>query len=227
MVSDVNTVRRAFECMTHFGVCTATCYFDESMMCHGYSDYAGIYLTIPSECRTHKCKVPIAHLVKILVTCMSHSMVRLTFHASHFLVENEVQYRVEYVSGPIDPLIYPTVRSCGAYHVALPTLHRFIKLSEEDITLTEGLTLTSQYQGVIKSTLTFPPYEGPLYVRLDVPLNCGERWPDSISFSSTLMRYLCRTQSFQTSGVMVVCAEHLVWQATRGDVGLKLCFTKI
>lgn len=227
MVSDVNTLRRSFECLTHFGVATATCSFNDEMTCYGYTDYAAIYMTIPARCEVWSCCIPIAHLVKILVTCMSHSLVRLQFFTKYLVVENEVKYHVQYVDRVSEELVYPTVRSCAAFQVNLPTLQRFLKLSDENVELRaeDGLTFVSTYDKVIKSRVSFPTFEGPMLLRLNVPLACQEPWAEDCRFSTILLRYLCRTQSFQTSGVLVVCRDHIVWQSQRNDVDMKVCFT--
>lgn len=223
MTTDANTLRRSCECLTHFGVVTAGVKAGNVLTMYGYTDYAAVYVTVPCS-GAGQCSLPIAHLVKVLNTCMAHTLIRVCFHDTYLKVYNEVVYTVAYVDAAI-PLEYPTVRSCDRFAVNLCTLNRFLKLVDETVTLKPGLKIEATFQSIVKSEVTFPPFTDPLYTLLDVPLPCNDAWPEDVRFSSTLLKYLCRTQPFQSNGVVVVCRNHLVYESARNDVAMKVCFT--
>ena len=225
MTTDVNTLRRTLECLTHFGIATAYVRVNGVMVVYGYTDYAAVYCTVPAEGRG-TCALSVAHLVKVLHTCMPHSLIRLAF-GEHLRVINEVEYTVSYVDRPLPELSYPTVRSCSRYSVNIATLNRFLKLVGDTVSVDQGLTLRASYESVIASSVTFPPFEHPLLSFFNVPLACDERWDGPMDYSSTLLKYLCRTQSFQSSGVLVLCRGHLVYMASRGEVTVQICFTPV
>jgi hypothetical protein len=222
----VNTLRRTFESFTHFNC--PTCYAVQdhgTLHLYGYADVAAVYLTVPCEGTGLSTRLPVAHLVKVLNTCVTNSIARLSFLADHLRVENEVEYRVEYVKGVVKALEYPTVQPCQAYIVGLGVMHRFLKLVDDTVTLHEGLEMRASYQGIVKSKLTFPLYDD-VYIHFGVPLVTKGGWPEEAVYTADLMRQLCRTQSFQTTGVLVVCKDHCVYTSERNGIVLKVCFTR-
>lgn len=225
MTTDVNTLRRAFECLTHFGVVTAGVKFEMSMIVYGYTDYVGAYVAIPSDPADWKCSIPITHLVKLLNTCVSSSLVRLHFLTDHMRVENEVVYRVKYVDEEVE-LEYPTVQPCKSFLIDLTLLQRFLKMVGDEVRFEDGLVVKGNYQSMVDSQVTFPPHKAPMLPWLGVPLVPGEEWPDA-RFGSTLLRYLCRTQAFASKGVATVCRNHMVYETERGDLIFRACFTSL
>jgi len=216
-------LRRAFECLTHFGVVTAGVIFQTHMVVFGYTDYVGAYVCIPSEPAEWTCSIPITHLVKLLNTCVSSSLVRLHFLADHVLVENEVTYKVVYVNKELE-LEYPTVRPCASFVVDLTLLQRFLKMVGDEVKMEDGLVVTGNFESVVESKVEFPRNESPMLPWLGVPLVCKEEWPEA-RFSSTLLRYLCRTQNFQSTGKVTGCRNHLVYETERADLIFRVCFT--
>lgn len=212
--------------MTHFGVVTAGVKFEMSMVVYGYTDYVGAYVAIPCTERSRwECTVPITHLVKLLNTCVSSSLVRLDFLADHLRVENEVTYRVKYVESTVG-LEYPTVQPCKSFQIDLPLLQRFLKMAGDEVRFEDGLVVKGNYQSIVDSQVTFPPHEDPMLPWLGVPLVPGAEWPEA-RFGTTLLRYLCRTQGFQAKGVATVCRNHMVYEAKRGDLIFRACFTSL
>jgi hypothetical protein len=228
LLADVNTLRRTFESFTHFNCPTCYAVYNGALELYAYAEVAAVYINVPCEGTHLATRLPVAHLVKVLNTCVTNSMARLTFLADHLRVENEVDYRVEYVKGAMRAMEYPTVRASRAFIVGLPILHRFLKLVDDTVTFTydEDLTLNGTYQDVVKSKLTFPPYKD-MYIHFGVPLVTNEPWPEDVIYTSDLVRQLCRTQSFQTTGVLVVGLSHCVFTSERNGICLKVCFTSV
>lgn len=219
-------MRRTFESFTHFNCPTCYAVYNGRLQLYAYAEVAAVYVSVPCEGTHLSTRLPVAHLVKVLNTCITNSMARLTFFADHLRVENEVVYRVEYVKGSMRAMEYPTVRACHSFIVSLPILHRFLKLVDDTICLTheDDLILNGTYQDMVKSKLTFPPYDD-MYIHFGVPLVTNEEWPEEAIYTSDLMRQLCRTQSFQTTGVLVVGRSHCVFTSERNGISLKVCFT--
>ena len=228
LLADVNTLRRTFEVFTHFQCPTCYAVHNGDLHLYGYAESSAVYLTVPCEGAGLSTRLPVSHLAKVLNTCITNSMARLSFFADHLRVDNEVVYRIEYVKGKVSPMQFPTVKPCKAFIIGLGVMHRFLKLIDETVTLIhrDGLTLQADYQEIVKSTLTFPEYND-LYVHFGVPLVTKEEWPDECVYTADVMRQLCRTQSFQTTGVLVVCQSHCVYTSERNGITLKLCFTNI
>ena len=228
MTSDVNTLRRAFECISHFGIATAHVSISEAMIIYGYTDCSAVYLTIPCEGR-FKCSIPMSHLVKILRNCQGQSLVRLQFLAESLRLQNEVAYTVNYVSCTPATFKFPVVKACGTYSVVLSTLQRFLKMSGDVVTMrrTHGVEMETSMQSMVTSRVTFPSSEDPLMVQLGVPLPPTHPWPDEVRYSNSLLKYLCRTSTFQSYGKLVICAQHLVFQSFNDDVMLQVCFSSI
>ena len=227
MTTDVATLRRALENLTHFGVTTAAVWIRGQMHVYGYTDCAAVYVTLPADTNEYKDNVPVAHLVKLLRSCTGQSVVRLKFYSDYLRVENEVVYLVKCVDVPFKPMEWPTVRPCGRFCVSLPTLFRFLRLAGDTVELerSHGVSFKTTYQGVMESTVDFPTFDDPMMTVFGVPLLCNEPWPDSLQFSSALFKQLCRSQSFQNSGKLVVCCGHVVFEAWRDEVQLLVCFS--
>lgn len=220
-------MRRALENLTQFGVTTAAVYIKGQMHVYGYTDCAAVYVTLPADTNDFEANLPLSHLVKLLRSCTGQSVVRLKFYANYLLIENEVEYRVKYVNKPFKPIEWPTVRPCSRFSVSLPTLFRFLRLAGETVNLDRdnGVTFSTSYQGIMDSKVEFPTFDDPMMTVFGVPLLCNEPWPGTLEFSTTLLKQLCRSQSFQNLGKLVVCRDHIVYEAWRNEVQLLICFS--
>lgn len=224
---DVGTLRRALENLTHFGVTTAAVWIRGSMHVYGYTDCTAVYLTLPASTTEYQGNLPVSHLVKLLRSCTGQSVVRLKFYSDYLRVENEVVYKVKCVDVPFKSMVWPTVQPCARFMLSLPTLFRFLRLAGDTVQVerSHGVSFTTSYQGMMDSTVDFPTFDDPMLTVFGVPLLCREVWPDDLSFSTPLLKQLCRSQSFSSHGKLIVCRGHLVYEAWRDDVQLLVCFS--
>ena len=227
VTSDVSTLRKALECIAHYNVTTAGLRIEGNMMVYGYTDCAAVYVSFPADTQEWHCAIPLAHLVKLLRTCAGHSVTRLEFFPQHLRVVNEVMYDVSYVDVPPPTLRYPTVRPVARYRVTLPTLFRFLRMAGDDVQVDcdHGLKMETTYQDMVKSRIDFPTFEDTMMTLFGVPLLCNESWEGPCTFSTVLLKQLCRSQSFATQGVWVLCRSHAVFESVRDGVLLHVCFS--